>query len=53
MRNPQVPHHRLERFGVRRDVCGIDCWDDNRHVGNLRGVPSVTAHDPEDRATSF
>jgi hypothetical protein len=38
---------------VRRDVCWIDCRDDNRHVGNLRGVSSVAAHDPEDRAASF
>ena len=53
MRNPQMPNHSLERLGVRRDVCGIDCRDDNRHVGNLRCVSSVAAHDPKDRATSF
>ena len=53
MRNPQMPHDGLECLGVRRGVCGIDCRDDNRHVGNLRGVSSVAAHDREDRATSF
>ena len=53
MRNPQMPHHGLECLGVRRDVCWIDCRDDNRHVGNLHGVSSVAAHDPEDRATSL
>jgi hypothetical protein len=34
-----MPHHGLECLGVRRDVCGIDCRDDNRHVGNLRVYP--------------
>src|ERR1700756_5313825 len=53
MRNPQMPNHGLEGFGVRRDVCGIDCRDDNRHVGNLRGVPSVATYNAENRATSF
>ena len=53
MRNPQMPNHRLERFGVRRDVSGIDRWDDNGHVGNLRGVSSVAAYDAQDRGTAF
>jgi len=53
MRNPQMPNHGLERFGVRRDVGGIDCRDYNRHVRNLRRVSSVAADDSEDRATSF
>ena len=53
MRNPQMPNHGLECLGVGRDVCGIDCRDDNGHIGNLRGVSSVAAHDPEDRATAL
>ena len=53
MRNPQMPHHSLECLGVRRDVCRIDRRDDNGHVGNLRGISSVAAHDPEDRTTAL
>ncbi len=53
MRNPQMPDYGLECFGVRGDVCGIDCRDDNRHVRNLRSISAVAAHDPKDRATLF
>lgn len=53
MRHPQMPNHSLKCFGVGRDVRRIDYGDDNRQIGDLRGIASVAAHDPKDCAASL
>src|SRR5579872_2754877 len=45
MRYQQMPHHRLERLGVRRDVCRVDGRNEDADIRDLGGEAAVASDD--------
>ena len=47
VRDQQVPDDRLKRLGMRSDVVGVDCRDDDARRCHFRRVAAVLAHDTD------
>src|SRR4029450_131447 len=48
MRDEQVPEHRAQALGVRRDALRVERRDHHTRVGGLPGVATVPPDDPVD-----
>ena len=48
-----MPHDCLKRLRVRRDICGVDGRNHNRHIRDLRGITSISTDNSEKGAAAF